>query len=552
MRSRRGELGVSAAFSLITSVSLAFVVMAAALASGCARRPSNEPEAAQHEPPAPPRSPLDAELERRWAELDIEASPRSSDAEFLRRASLDLIGRVPTRAEVEAFLADADPDKRAGMIDTLLSSEEFAGHWAGIWVDTLLPSDARVRRIAGNSLEAHLADALAQNRSWAEVVEELLVGEGELAQAASLGYLAGRAARGVPREELVADLGSTTARVFLGARIECAQCHDHPYDPDFTREDFWAQAAFFGRTTFDFQRKGEGPPKVEIAERTRGELRVALGEDEDPRKRPIAPRFMGAEQQAAPDDRRPQLAAAILADPRFAEATVGQVWARLLGRGIVEPWDDLLGRAERPALLTVLAEEFRASDHDLRALIRTIVLSQAYQRSSTGPQTSAKQIAAAEMVFARAAVRPLSSEQLFGSLIVVTGLEQVEGRAFRRAVRQRKEAALREYEFVFSDDEMASADAFSGNVPQALLLLNGGLTHHGVVAREGSSLARLLDASEDTDARLEGLWLTVYGRRPSADELELGRIAIADGQRVSDWEDLMFAMLYSSEFGSNH
>ena len=103
-----------------------------------------------------------------------------------------------------------------------------------------------------------------------------------------------------------------------------------------------------------------------------------------------------------------------------------------------------------------------------------------------------------------------------------------------------------------SDDEMASADAFSGSVPQALLLLNGALSNQGVVARSGSSLDRILAADRATDARLEGLWLTVYGRSPSADEWMLGRAAVGDGSRVDDWEDLMFAMLYSSEFGSNH
>ena len=285
---------------------------------------------------------------------------------------------------------------------------------------------------------------------------------------------------------------------------------------------------------------------------------MALGEagasqdQGEPRKRAIAPRYMGAEAVAGAEDRRPQLAAAILADPRFAEAIAGQVWARLLGRGIVEPWDDLLGASPRPALLELLAAQFRASDHDLRGLIRTIVLSQAYQRSSAGADQQPAAIAKAEAAFARAAVRPLSADQLFASLLTVTGLEQVEGRAFRRAVRQRKQVALREYEFVFADEEMASADAFSGNVPQALLLLNGALSDQGVVARPGSSLAAILAANADTDARLESLWLTVHARAPRLDELELGRAAVGDGTDPSAWEDLMFAMLYSSEWGSNH
>ncbi len=520
------------------------------LASGCARPRGEADRAPISEPaPTPSRAGIDVELERRWAALELEPSPLASDAEFLRRASLDLIGRVPTQAEVEAFLADDDPDKRAAKLDALLASEEFAAHWAGIWADTLLTADRRVRRIAGDALEGHLREAIADNRSWAAVVEGLLVPSGSLDQDPALGFLAGRAARGIPREELLADLASTSARVFLGSNIACAQCHDHPYVPEFTRADFWAQAALFGRTRFEVERREGAPPNIAVSERSLGELRIALSGDEDPRKQAIAPRFMGAAQVVEAEDRRAELAAAIHADPRFAEATVGQVWTRLLGRGIVEPWDSLLGAGERPALLTLLAEEFRASDHDLRGLIKTIMLSQAYQRSSTGDHAN---VAEAEAAFARARVRPLSAEQLFASLLLVTGLEQLERREFRRAFEQRKQGALFEYEFVFPDEEMAGADAFTGSVPQALLLLNGGIVNQGVVARPGSTLARILAAEQATDARLEDLWLTVYGRRPSATELEFGRGVVGDGQSVSDWEDLMFAMLYSSEFGSNH
>jgi hypothetical protein len=499
---------------------------------------------------------VDAELARGWAAAKIEPSPLADDAEFLRRASLDLLGRVPTHDEVERFLANTSKDKRADLVDELLHSEAFAEHWASLWGERLIPDTRKAQRYAANELETYLREALADNRSWDRVVGELLSGNGLLREQPELAYLGARALRGENKQDALAELSSTTARVFLGTRIECAQCHDHPYDPEFTREDFWAQAAFFGRTVVDLERaegKGKGKIEIEIAERGRGELRVDLSEDEDPRKQAIAPRYMGAElTMIDTGQRRALLADAIVVDPRFAEATVGWVWTTLLGRGIIEPWDDLLGASERPALLELLASEFRADGHDLRELVRTIVLSQAYQRSSAGDQTDKpREIADAEAVFARAQVRPLSAEQLFASVMTATELEQIDERGFRLAVRGRKDAALKEYEFVFADDEMGDADGFSASVPQALLLLNGGLTNEGVVARSGSALDRILSATKDTDARLEDLWLTVYGRRPSGDELALGRAAVARGG-TSDWEDLMFAMLYSSEFGSNH
>lgn len=496
---------------------------------------------------------LDAALAEHWAAAEVEPNALASDAEYLRRVSLDLIGRVPTQAEVVAFLDDERVDKRAALVDRLLDSPEFAEHWARLWAAQLVPSERKARRVAEGPMRAYFDDVLRENRSWDVVVDELLTGEGAVDDDPARAFIAARNLRGANKQSSVAELTSTTTRVFLGARIECAQCHDHPY-VDFSREDFWATAAFFGRT-FTEQVSQSRPPEVSVGERGRGELRVALGDDDDPRKRAIAPRFMGSEAVEHTDERRAALAAAIVDDPRFAEATVGQTWTRLLGRGVVDPWDDLLvlSADDRPPVLTVLADEFRDSGYDMRHLLRTIVLSQAYQRSSASADGDRDGLGLArERAFAQAAVRPLSAEQLFGSLITATGLEQVEDRAFRRAVQTRKQAALKEYTFVFSDDEMANADAFSGAVPEALLLLNGALTNQGVVARPGSSLDRILGDHDDVDARLIALWLTVYGRVPSDAELELGRATVGDGRRDADWEDLMFAMLNSTEFTSNH
>jgi hypothetical protein len=503
---------------------------------------------------------IDALLAEQWQSAGIEPSPITRDAEFMRRVSLDLIGRVPTRAEVDSFLADRDTDKREALVDRLLASDEFAEHWARQWADLLLPGDAKSQKLAREPLERYLTTALAQGRPWDRVVHELLAGEGELAEQPQLAYLAARG-RGGDKPERLAELTSTSARVFLGSRIECAQCHDHPYDPTYSREDFWSTVAWFGRVQFDIDRS-ERPFAVTIGERPRGELRVALAAPDmdpdagEPRKRAIAPSFLDEPPiDTIGSTRREQLAGRIVDDPRFAAATVGLTWTRLFGRGIVEPWDDLLGLDpdEYPELLRVLAEEFRAQDHDPRVLIRTIVLSRAYQLSSRPPgdRDDEAERRAAEAAFARASIRPLSAEQLFDSLLVATGLEDVQDRAFAKAIQQRERKALKEYEFVFADDEMASSDAFTGNVPQALLLLNGALTNQAVVARKGSALAEVL-ALRDADARIEALWRTAYARDPSLEERAWARGVLGDGKDRAAYEDLLFAMLQSSEFGSNH
>lgn len=504
---------------------------------------------------------IDALLTEQWQAARIEPSPITRDAEFLRRVSLDLIGRVPTRGEVDSFLAERDADKREQLVDRLLASDEFAEHWARQWADLLLPAEAKAQKLAREPLERYLATALGEGRAWDRVVRELLAGEGELSEQPELAYLAARG-RGGDKPERLAELTSTSARVFLGSRIECAQCHDHPYDPTFSRDDFWSTVALFGRLQLDVDRK-QKPAAVTVAERSRGELRVALADLDaptdaaEPRKQTIAPSFLGAPAtDTSETSRREQLAEWIVDDPRFAAATVGLTWSRLFGRGIVEPWDDLLGLDpdQYPELLRVLAEEFRDRGHDPRVLIRTIVLSRAYQLSSrpADDHDAETKRRAAEAAFARASVRPLSAEQLFDSLLVATGLENVEDRAFARAIQQRERQALREYAFTFADDEMASADAFTGNVPQALLLLNGALTNQAVVAREGSALAEVLEL-RDGEARIEALWRTAYARDPTLDERAWAHGVLGDGTRDrTAWEDLLFAMLQSNEFGSNH
>lgn len=497
---------------------------------------------------------IDALLAEQWRASGIELSASTSDAEFLRRVSLDLIGRIPTRAEVDSFLAERAADKRSVLVDRLLTSDEFAEHWARQWADLLLPAEAKAEKLAREPLERYLATALSEGRAWDRVVLELLAGEGELDEQPELAYLAARG-RGGDKPERLAELTSTSARVFLGSRIECAQCHDHPYDPTISREDFWSTVALFGRMQIAVDRD-ERPPNVTIAERPRGELRMAP-DDVDLRKRAIAPSFLGEPpaSDASGRSRREQLATWIVEDPRFAAATVGLTWTRLFGRGIVEPWDDLLGQdpQQYPALLRELADEFRTHDHDPRALIRTIVLSRAYQLGSRAPSEhdDETQRRAAEAAFARASVRSLSAEQLFDSLLVATGLEDVEDRAFARAVQQRERKALREYSFVFADDEMASADAFTGNVPQALLLLNGALTNQAVIAREGSALDELLELRSG-EARIEALWRTAYARDPTLDERAWAHGVLGDNRDPAAFEDLLFAMLQSGEFNSNH
>ena len=265
----------------------------------------------------------------------------------------------------------------------------------------------------------------------------------------------------------------------------------------------------------------------------------------------VAPKFLGRTISIKDDQsRREALADAIVESDLFAKAVVNRTWASLMGRGLVEPWDELGGENDpsHPPVLEYLAAGFVRSGYDHRALLETIVLSDAYQRSSAAlsPDENGTRVAA----FAQAPVRPMSAEQLFRSLMMATGVENVRGRRFKRRVDQRKRQALREYQLTFADDEMGAADAFSESVPQALLLLNGALTVRGSSASlDGTRIDRILEANPSPSARIDSLFIAVYGRHPSpTEQTQFGDVLRTPG----DFEDLMHAMLLSSEFTTIH
>jgi hypothetical protein len=228
---------------------------------------------------------------------------------------------------------------------------------------------------------------------------------------------------------------------------------------------------------------------------------------------------------------------------------VSRTWSQLFGAGIVEPWDDLGGEADpkHPPILVQLARDFVASGYDIKHLIRTIVLSQAYARSSGADPTGVP-------VFAQVGVRPLSPEQLFRSLLASTGAEEIgKRRGDPERAEKRLLQAFREYQFVFGDDEMAEANRFDGSVPQSLLMMNGELTNGGTRAEAGSVLGQVLAEQRDPAARLDQLFLAAYTRKPTAEErAPLLEYLRAQKNARAAWEDVFFALVTSTEAITNH
>jgi Protein of unknown function (DUF1549)/Protein of unknown function (DUF1553) len=512
---------------------------------------------------------LDPMLEALWREAKVRPAAPADDGAFLRRVSLDLIGRIPTLTETKAFLGDAGPDRRSRLVDRLLGSHEFAEHWGDLYADLLFGQERKAAKLEKQyDPQSWLVKAFEDNRGYDKIARELITATGDLRSNGAVAFITARARGGGGPEAVT----GAAARVFLGLQIQCAQCHDHPYDKRWKQEDFYGLVAYFARTKpknekitgdlremsmmMDGEETAAATPKKKaksmktfvLVDVRRGEARMHRPHSEEDEL--VSPRFLGRDIAPHGDEtRRETLARAILSSDLFPKAMVSRTWAQLFGAGLVEPWDDLGGEgdARHPRVLVELARDFVASGYDVKRLLRTIILSTAYARSSAGSDEGVA-------TFAQAGVRPLSPEQLFRSLVSVTGAEEI-GKRRRDPERTEKRLlqAFREYQFVFGDDEMAEANRFDGSVPQSLLLMNGELTNGGTRADEGGVLAQVLAGSADPAARLDDLYLAAYARRPTAEE-RAPLLEYLRGHRNgrAAYEDIFFALITSTEAITNH
>jgi hypothetical protein len=431
---------------------------------------------------------------------------------------------------------------------------------------------------------AYFVGAFRENRPFDQIVREMLTFTGEILPNGPGVFLASHLKGGGP--EMAA---SVTARMFLGVQIQCAQCHDHPYDPRYKQDDFYGLVAYFARTKHKEQRReasqdaeaqgpampSEMPDKAPndkiylVIDKPKGQAKFRrAGADTDTA---VAARFLGRVVAPLPGETpRETLARAVLGSDLFPKTMVDRTWAQLFGRAISDPWDDLGGENDprHPPLLTRLADDFRASGFDVKHLLRTILLSRAYGLTSrlTTPTTiaipgvPAATISAADggtaesppndptISFARAAVRRLTPEQLFGSMLVATGADRME-RGGGDEMERKIARMLRECLFVFGDDEMTEVNTFNGNIPQALLLWNGEIVNQGASKRPGGTLARILDENPSPAVRLRKMFLATYARPVTAPEE--ARLLPMLNQRAA-YEDLFFAMLTSSEMLTIH
>jgi hypothetical protein len=474
---------------------------------------------------------IDGHIEKRLKVEQIPRSPRTDDAEFLRRVYLDIHGVIPTVEQARAFLDGTAADRRARLIDELLGSPRYAAHLADLWHNHLYPATAN-QRIKPEALVRWLEHGF-QTKTWDRLVHDLMTATGPQDQNGAVTYmLKGRFTLSVT------EMTDLTSRCFLGVRLNCVQCHDHPC-ASWKQSDYWGLASFFTQ----IQRL-----KPVVAFTTITETNV------DPRKLPESdrlrePRFLGGEVfNAAPGQSlRKALADWMVSreNPFFARATVNRMWGHFFGRGLVHPVDDMHdgNPPSHPELLQALTEQFKANGFDLKYLCRAICQSETYQRTSKPVAGNARD----DKLFSRMLIKVLTPEQLFDSLVVATGQAGNRGPSGKPIHKPRAE-------FVnsFRGEGDSDPTSYSRGIPQALRLMNSG---QFVGPRSEAFVTKqIVPPGTAPEQAVERIYLRVLSRRPSREESTLMRKYLAQpgAERQQLYAEILWALLNSSEFSLNH
>ena len=510
---------------------------------------------------------INTQLAIGWRDNEVTPSPLADDGEWMRRVCLDLAGRIPTLAEVEAFLADKSETKRADLIETLLNDPAFIDRFADQWT-TLLIGRQEPQRTDRDAMHKFLRDQIATEQPWNEIVFRLMTAEGRFDENGATNFLLSKL-DGNPRDEdYHVEATAAVTRLFLGMQVQCTQCHNHPFN-DWQQKQFWQFNSFMRQIERNDVRQVN--PETGQNEDLYSELRYrdysgpVYFEKRSGLMQVAYPTYFGEEIDRESDDRRGTLAAFLRDDSdggqRIAKAFVNRTWSQLFGYGFTRPVDDMgpHNPPSHPDLLDGLASRFVDSGYDVRSLVRWIVNSKAYNLTSVfnrdGSNQYDKPSAGETPLFSHMYVKTLSAEQLYDSLATATGADQTGD---WDAAQQRRTRWLREFVTIFGGSESEEPTLFSGTIPQALLMMNGRLMDGALEGEPGSVLRGILenpDLDNDRD-RVRALYLAALTRVPSSRESS-GIVSMLSqfrtpADKLVAYQDLYWALLNSNEFIFNH
>jgi hypothetical protein len=465
--------------------------------------------------------------------LRLAPSPQADDATLLRRVTLDLTGRLPTPKQVKRYLADRRSDKFERLVDRLLDSDEFVDYWTFRFA-TLFRLRGRDEQ-ANQAFHGWIHRQIARNTPLDEVAHTLLLAEGDSHEVGPANFyrMAGDA-----RAQ-----AEYTSEVLLGLRLRCANCHNHPLDR-WTQDDYHGLAAIFAR--MERGRYVKLGPRGEVTNPRTGQAAI--------------PRIPGERYLQPGEDGRDDLADWLTRpdNPYFAKAMVNRLWKVLLGRGLIEPTDDLrqTNPATHPRLLQRLADDFTAHGADLRLTLRTIALSAAYQRSAATTAANA----ADDRFYSHALAKPLAAEVLADAIADVTGVAEKYGDQSRgaRAVTLVDPATPSEALDVLGrcsrEETCETAGGGSGGLTTRLHLINGPLLNAKIAADDGR-LHKLLEAGKGTEQIVQAFYLRALGREPREQEAKYWNTHLAaptEAERRRRLEDFAWGLLSCREFTTNH
>jgi Protein of unknown function (DUF1549)/Protein of unknown function (DUF1553) len=500
---------------------------------------------------------IDDHIFRKLRNFQIVPSDLAGDTEFLRRVCLDLTGTLPPPARVREFLAGKDPRKREQLIDALIASPEFVDYWTYQFADLFRVS------IFGNGLSAKwmeeywewIRNNIATNRPYDQVARERIAAEGY--KPPSRHFL--------PYNQVgsPADVMAEEVRVFMGRRLDCAQCHNHPYE-NWSQDQFWGMAAFFSRVFRMGQVVMDHPTDMDLGTKDAGGSMDLL----HPRtKAVVKPAVLDSSSLGITPGGNPrkELARWMTSHPYFAEAAVNRIWAHFFARGIVDPVDDFRSTnpPTHPELLAALAADFRTHGYDLRRLMKTIVSSRTYQLSHQPNETNREDVSN----FSRALARGLDAEVLLDAVADVTGIPETfstaitDGATVGQAPAGTRAIQLRDPDTFFSRFLELYGRANRGAVPernnkpnlgQALHVL-AGATYAERLSRPNSRLAKLLQAGASDEEIFGDFYLAALCRMPEQDELTgLKSVLARRADREAGLREFVWALISSREFAENH
>ncbi len=498
------------------------------------------------EPPLPPQTRLvvandvDRFIAARWEEADVRPVKTATDFDFLRRVYLDLVGRIPTFEEVEKYAGSGRKDHDANLVDELLDSRGYADHWAIFWGDLLL-EQYRMDGVENNAYRDYIHDSLRKNKPFDEWVREMIAARGMVRDNPAAAFVLRQKA---DAEELTI----ATTQVFLGTQLKCAQCHDHPFEA-------WKQTDFNGMKGFwDATRRRLG--RVETVTNRAGQEEQMRFDQVISGDGAHGVFLTGA--VSAKGDGVDGLADLITArdNPYFARVAVNRLWAKLFGRGLVDPVDAFKpdNPPSHPELLDWLAWEFITHDYDLKHILRLLATSRTYHLDTSGPPLPAK--TADGPFFERMALRRMTAEQLHDSIVSATGLDHrargEQGEA-RFAIDVRYPTPSGSFLSVFGSHDrntIHERDA-EATIPQALALLNGELLNDAVQLHDGHPVRRWLKKGDSVETALRRLWVQTLTREPTPAELATASKYIRSAPRNDAdkaWSDVHWAMINTREF----